>query len=248
MFFFTACLSWYLTLTSVTFLRFLLEMGTNKSSGGILSYPPPAPSPHHHHSSAHVHLRQLVWEYVDGPNGSPWMAVGTWQCGSTCSWLLFSSPSCLFGRPLLPRLQPLCCFTLRQYGIPSSFVLRFHNTAAAVQPFTTAACLIILVPAPDFFFFFCTNLKSLCFGRLWNNDFWWQTALILLMRFYSLIILDTVTPGNVQLMSVCNGSQGDEMGWCGCLIRCKDWVETIKDGHTAVPLCTSFDSVTMKEW
>lgn len=43
----------------------------------------------------------------------------------------------------------------------------------------------------------------------------------------------------------CNNGLDDKMGWCGCLIMCKDWGETIKDKHTAVLSCTSFNSERM---
>lgn len=175
------------------------------------------------------------------------MAAGAWHRGSIHSWLLFPRLPCVFGHPLLLCLQPVCCFTLRQCGIASSFVSLVLAVAAVMCRRAAVICFIILIPVTDLFL---QSVEYLCFGWLGNDELHQQAMFILLMRFYSIKRLGSVTFSRCTLKERLDRNNGwdDKMGWCGCLIMCKDRVETIKDNHTAVPSCTSFNSVTMKEW
>lgn len=153
----------------------------------------------------------------------------------------------MFAHPLLLCLQPVCCFTFRQCGIASSFVLLFLNIAAVMCRCTAVICFIILIPVMDLFM---QSVEYLCFGWLENDELHQRGHVYPLdevlchqKAWLGYILKCTVK----EKLDRYNGWD-DKMGWCGCLITCKDRGETIKDNHTAVPSCTSLNSVTMKEW
>lgn len=111
-------------------------------------------------SAAHNQLGQLAWEPVDVPsgrlNGSRRLAVRLYP-------LLASLPqtTLLVWAPSLLCLQPVCCFTLRQCRIASSFVLLFLSIAAVMGRCTAVVCFIILIPVMDLFM---QSVEYLCFG------------------------------------------------------------------------------------
>lgn len=144
-----------------------LLLGMRRSSAGIFKKRSIwVDLPKNHDSAAHNQLGQLAWEPADVPsgrlNGSRRLAVRLYP-------LLAPLPQTtlrVWG-PSLLCLQPVCCFTLRQCRIASSFVLLFFNIAAVMHRCTAVVCFIILIPVMDLFM---QSAEYLCFGWLENDE------------------------------------------------------------------------------
>lgn len=159
-------------------------VGMRRSCGGIFKDSGVSTNPSESPDSAvHNQLGQLAWEPADVPrgslNGSRRLAVQLYPLLASLpqTTLLVWAPS-----PLL-CLQPVCCFTLRQCGIASSFVLLFPSIAAVMRHCTTVVCFIILIPVMDLFM---QSVEYLCFVWLENDELSSEAMFILLMRFYSI--------------------------------------------------------------
>lgn len=145
------------------------------------------------------------------------------------------SPACLLLYPETMRDSFKLCVALPQHSschVPLHHCDLFHHLNFCHGSFHAVSCIFVF----------------------WMIRKWWvapvRAMFILLMRFYSIKRLGSLTFLRYTLRKKldCNNGWDDKMGWCGCLITYEDWGETIKDNHTAVPSCTSFNSVTVKEW